>query len=69
MTNSEPITVPEGTQIQTAYVRNVNVEVERVYFGGQPSSFATTIELAGNIKIDAEKPVYILQFEDDKEHP
>ena len=69
MTNQQPITVPDGTQIQFARAKSVKVESQRWDYFGITDRFVTTIEIAGNIVIDPAKPVYILQFDDDEETP
>ena len=69
MTNQEPITVPDGTQIQFARAKSVKVEAQRWDYFGIADKFVTTLEVAGNVMIDPAKPVYILQFDDDEENP
>ena len=69
MTNQDPITVPEGTNIHTAYAKNTKIEADRWDYFGIARGFTTTIEFHGNIPIDLTKPVYILQFDDDEENP
>ena len=69
MTTKQPITVPDGTQIQFARAKSVKVEAHRWDYFGITDRFVTTIEIAGNIVIDPAKPVYILQFDDDEETP
>jgi|GEM_PF-5874856 len=67
MTNQQPITVPDGTTIQIAQAKSVNIQSTRWDFRGRPDRFATTIEFSGRVPIDLTKRVYILQFEDDEE--
>lgn len=67
MTNQQPITVPDGTTIQSAQAKSVNIQPTRWDFYGRPDRFSTTIEFGGRVPIDLTKRVYILQFEDDEE--
>lgn len=67
MTSQQPITVPDGTTIQSVQAKSVNIQCTRWDFGGRPDRFATTIEFCGRVPIDLTKRVYILQFEDDEE--
>lgn len=67
MTTPDPITVPDGTTIQSACVRSVNIQSTRWDVFGRPDRFATTIEFVGRVPVDPTKPVYILQFEDEGE--
>lgn len=67
MTAPEPITVPDGTTIQNAQAKSVNIQSTRWDFCGRPDRFATTVEFCGRVPIDLTKRVYILQFEDDED--
>ena len=67
MTTPEPVVVPDGTTIQSAQAKSVNIQSTRWDFCGRPDRFATTIEFSGRVPIDLTKRVYILQFEDDEE--
>lgn len=67
MTTLEPVVVPDGTTIQSAQAKSVNIQSTRWDFCGRPDRFATTIEFSGRVPIDLTKRVYILQFEDDEE--
>lgn len=65
MTTPDPITVPDGTTIQSASARRTTVEAREWDYFGIARRFATTIELDGDITVDLTKPVYILQFDDE----